>query len=150
MAEQRNPTEDAIRLAIVQQRRTAAEAMAARQHHRPGRIHLGLVIISGALAMALWLVLAFSLGSHASDPATYAHAVLVSFAAIPAVACVLLAATYVGRHRTADQHDELLGAVDVLRIQLVGHGDGNNLDSVSEDAVRRINMRLLNGEKNSS
>ncbi|NBE80279.1 hypothetical protein [Micromonospora rubida] len=132
-----------IRLAIARQRDTEDEERRQRQRYGPGPIHLSLVIAAGALAMLLWLVLAFNLGSHGGDPATYTHAVLVSFAVIPAIGCLQAIASYHAEKRAARRHDEVIVIADALRLQLASQDA--NLDPESAAAVRRISLRLLNG-----
>ncbi|MFI2647476.1 hypothetical protein [Micromonospora fulviviridis] len=89
--------------------------------------------------MALWLVLAFSLGRHATDYATYGHAVLVSFAALPAIARIQLSIAYARETRAALRHDEILKMADAVSSRTMEHSE-----AVS-DTVDRLGAAIQGG-----
>lgn len=84
------------------------------------QFHKTLIGISAAASMLAWLGLAVAVGRIGGTDATFGHAVLVSFSALPAVAFIQLSIAYAQR-------------------------EDREVDPDAADAARRINVRLVGG-----
>ncbi|MDG4798982.1 hypothetical protein [Micromonospora sp. WMMD980] len=136
-----------IRLAIAHQRAHDKAEREQRTAHGPGRWHRGLLVAATIAAPASWMGLAWAVAMWHNHQALFGHLVYVGFATVLAPVAVVLAVGYVVRRGQAEQHHELLVAVDALLIEAAKRDA--DLDPASAEAVERIGMRLLNGTRTS-